>query len=345
MSQELRASFRFCPQCGGQLVVGANACPQCGFWVSDLLSTQSQTIVPAPLAGEQPPTPSAALPPMPSGTLPPTPSAVLPPMPSGTLPIVPSGGLMPAPSGGLAPDASAWLQTRPSGAFPPSPMPPTAPQAPGGPMPWGPPPDMPSFPTTFPPGVSGPLVGGAPTISGMYPGVAVGARPAGKAARVGSTLLKMLIGFVLAFVLLCGCAGLVLALRHHHLAQGYLYQNVQNGSMFYLHIAETWYGGDVVGTFYTPYLTPCPQGSQVKEIPLGFEGTVSDKQVLLIEKAFGAVVFQATFSRVGDDLLLSHTQVVGWTVPQGAAPIFRASSDANYAAAKQFLAQAACARR
>jgi hypothetical protein len=155
----------------------------------------------------------------------------------------------------------------------------------------------------------------------------------------------MLIGFVLAFVLLCGCSGLVLALRHHHLAQGYLYQNVQNGSMFYLHIAETWYGGDVLGTFYTPYLTPCQQGGQVKEVPLGFEGTVSDKQVILIEKAFGATVFQATFSRVGDDLLLSQTQVVGWTVPQDAAPVFKASSDASYAAAKQFLAQVACPKR
>src|SRR5437879_4432429 len=117
MSQEPRASFRFCPQCASPLIAGANACPQCGFWVRDLANTQSQTIVPAP-------------------------------------------------SGGSSSDASGWLQTRLSGVFPPPPLPPTIPQAPGGPTLWAPPPDMPSFPTYLPAGGSGPLVGGAPTMPG-----------------------------------------------------------------------------------------------------------------------------------------------------------------------------------
>lgn len=197
-------------------------------------------------------------------------------------------------------------------------------------MPWAP----------LPPAVSGPLIRSGPALPGVGSGVATGAKVAG-AASAGFSLIKL----VVVLAVIAGVTGSVVALRHHHLAEGYLYQDSTNSGLIYFHIEETWYGGDVNGTFYTPYLSSCQGGGQVKDVSLNFEGTVNDSQVVLVEKAFGLTVFQATFSRTGEDLVLANTQVIGWTVPQETTSVFKASSDANYATAKQLLAQAACTQQ
>jgi hypothetical protein len=173
---------------------------------------------------------------------------------------------------------------------------------------------------------------------GVGSGVATGANVAGAAAGAGFSVLKL----VVVLAIIAGVAGSVVVLRHHHLAEGYLYQD-PTGGLIYFNIQESWYGGDVSGTFYAPYVASCQNGGQANDLSLHFDGTVSDSQVVLEEKVLGFTVSKETFTRSGDDLLWTGTELFSYTVPQTGNLDFKPSSDDGYNTAKQQLAQAACA--
>ncbi|GEM_PF-2765248 len=135
-----------------------------------------------------------------------------------------------------------------------------------------------------------------------------------RAARTGFSLFKLFA--VLAVVgAVAGGTVAALALRHHHLPNGYLYE-ARSGTIVgvtYFDIQESWYGGDVSGTFYVGE-ADCSQDGQVQSENLSFNGTVSDDQIVLkFDVGFG-ISIDLTFARMGNTVVLDQAGALGFSV-------------------------------
>lgn len=150
--------------------------------------------------------------------------------------------------------------------------------------------------------------------------------------RPGFPLLKLaiIVGVVIALV---GGTVTVLLLRQHHLAQGYLYEG--RGQLIYFNVSESFYGGDVIGTFY-PTTIACNTLQVVQNFNPHFTGTVDDQRLMLKDEDQDGAALTVTFLRQGENLVLSSASGILFAIvqpPSGA--VFYPSSDAGYDQAKQ----------
>jgi hypothetical protein len=335
MSMNPRPSGPACRACGRIVPADADFCPHCGEPTRRRSQAGGPSFIPLPFAdspemfdNQSGGIPGAAA--WPQSGAPTIPGA--PAGPQSGVPGVPGAPAGPQSGAIHAPYALAGPQSGASGV-PGAPAGPqsgaiTPPHVPAGPQGWSSG-QWPAYPGSgpLPPGSSGAFY--PPSSSGAFPqgpssgmpspspsGQVVGkaASTSIRAAKTGFSLFKLFA--VLAVVgAVAGGTVAALALRHHHLPDGYLYE-ARSGTIVgvtYFDIQESWYGGDVSGTFYVGE-ADCSQDGQVQSENLTFNGTVSDDQIVLkFDVGFG-ISIDLTFARMGNTVVLDQAGALGFSV-------------------------------